>query len=214
MTGTGILMFTRGLEGPSEASRIAAELEAAGVAHLFISEAGNDAMTTAAAMAMATRTATIGTGIANIYIRHPYEAGHGGGRSGRHVPRTVRPRHRDSPPDHQCLGLGLDMTRAFSRMRDYLQVLNAALAAGRNPNDVRTGRYRITGPRVAWNTGRQIPVLLGAVGDRMLRLAARKADGVILSLATLDQIAGPGAFSTSPRRRPAVIPAVSGCMRW
>ena len=76
-------------------------------------------------------------------------------------------------------GLGLDMTRAFSHMRDFLAVVNGALAAGRNPIDVTTDRYRIAGPRVAWNTGRRIPVLLGAVGDRMLRLAARSADGVI-----------------------------------
>ena len=188
MTGTGILMFTRGLEGPSEVTRIAADLEAAGTTHLFISEAGNDAMTTAAAMALATRTATIGTGIANIYIRHPYELA----MAAAGVDDMSRSRFvLGIGTAHQVTnvsGLGLDMTRAYSRMRDYLQVLNSALSAGRNPNDVRTDRYRITGPRVAWNTGRQIPVLLGAVGDRMLRLAARQADGVILSLATLDQI--------------------------
>ena len=188
MTGTGVLLFTRGLQGPAEAARIAAELETAGATHLFISEAGNDAMTTAAAMALATRTATIGTGIANIYIRHPYElamaaAGVDDLSQGRFV-LGIGTAHQIT----NVSGLGLDMTRAFSRMRDFLAALNGALAAGRNPTDVTTDRYRIAGPRVAWNTGRRIPVLLGAVGDRMLRLAARSADGVILSLATLEQI--------------------------
>ena len=188
VTGTGILMFTRGLQGPSEASSIAAELETAGVTHVFISEAGNDAMTTAAAMALATRTATIGTGIANIYIRHPYElamaaAGVDDLSAGRFV-LGIGTAHQIT----NVSGLGLDMTRALSRMRDYLAALNGALEAGRTSPDVTTDRYRIVGPRVAWNTNRRIPIVLGAVGDRMLRLAARSADGVILSLATLDQI--------------------------
>lgn len=188
VNGTGILMFTRGLQGPSEASGIAAELEAAGVTHLFISEAGNDAMTTAAAIGLATRTATIGTGIANIYLRHPYElamaaAGVDDLSQGRLV-LGIGTAHQIT----NVSGLGLDMTRALSRMRDYLTALRGTLEAGRTPPDVRTDRYRIVGPRVAWNTDRRIPIVLGALGDRMLRLAARSADGVILSLATLEQI--------------------------
>ena len=188
MTDTGVLVFTRGLEGPSEASNLAAELEAAGMSHVFISEAGNDAMTTAAAMALATERATIGSGIANIYIRHPYElamaaAGIDDLAKGRFV-LGIGTAHQVT----NATGLGLDMTRALSQMSDYLTVLRGALDAGREQPDVRTERYRIVGPRVAWNTDRRIPIVLGALGDRMLRLAARCADGVILSLATLEQI--------------------------
>ncbi len=188
MTSTGILMFTRGLQGPSEASGIVADLEASGVTHLFISEAGNDAMTTAAAMALSTRRATIGTGIANIYLRHPYELAMAAAAiddlaQGRFV-LGIGTAHQIT----NVSGLGLDMTRAFSTMRDYLAALEGTLGAGRSPADVTTDRYRIVGPRVAWNTDRHIPIMLGAIGDRMLRLAALSADGVILSLATLEQI--------------------------
>ena len=181
-------MFTRGLNGPTEAMKVAGNLEAAGIDHIFMSEAGNDAMTTLAAMALATETAVLGSGIANIFIRHPYELAMAAAAvddlSAGRFTLGIGTAHQITNEN----GLHLDMDKAFSRLRDYLTTVRGVLDAGREQPQVQTDRYQVTGPRIAWNTERRIPILLGALGDRMVRLAGETADGVILSLATLSQV--------------------------
>jgi alkanesulfonate monooxygenase SsuD/methylene tetrahydromethanopterin reductase-like flavin-dependent oxidoreductase (luciferase family) len=73
-------------------------------------------------------------------------------------------------------------------MRDFVAAVRAVLDPAGQRIEVRTERYQITGPTNAWPPARRVPIILAALGYGSVRLAAQIADGVILSLATLDQI--------------------------
>jgi F420-dependent oxidoreductase-like protein len=83
---------------------------------------------------------------------------------------------------HWIIGdmLGLPYERPAQQMRDYLQVLNAALR-GPGAVDVENETYRVHSPIdvTDWGT----PVLLAALGPVMLRLAGEHAAGTILWMA-------------------------------
>jgi F420-dependent oxidoreductase-like protein len=83
--------------------------------------------------------------------------------------------------------LGLSYERPARQMRDYLEVLNAAL---RSPGsvDVENERYRVHSPIdvTDWSPN---PVVLAALGPVMLRLAGEQASGTILWMADVRAVA-------------------------
>jgi F420-dependent oxidoreductase-like protein len=77
--------------------------------------------------------------------------------------------------------LGLPYEHPFATMRDYLDVLDQALS-GPGPVDVENGRFRIHNPLDITDVA-PTPVLLAALGPRMLQLCGERTDGTILWLA-------------------------------
>jgi F420-dependent oxidoreductase-like protein len=77
------------------------------------------------------------------------------------------------------LGLPYDKPAAYTR--DYLQVLNAALA-GPGPVDVENDTFTVHNPTVL-GAMTPMPVLVAALGPVMLRLAGEHADGTTLWMA-------------------------------
>jgi F420-dependent oxidoreductase-like protein len=77
--------------------------------------------------------------------------------------------------------LGLPYERPAREMRNYLEVLNAALS-GPGSVDVENDGYRVHSPMDVTDWGSN-PVLLAALGPAMLRLAGEQASGTILWLA-------------------------------
>lgn len=77
--------------------------------------------------------------------------------------------------------LGLSFERPAHAMRDYLEVLNAALR-GPGSVDVENDRHRVHSPIDVTDRGPG-PVLLAALAPLMLRLAGEHASGTILWLA-------------------------------
>jgi F420-dependent oxidoreductase-like protein len=77
--------------------------------------------------------------------------------------------------------LGLPYERPAHQMRNYLEVLNAALR-GPGTVDVENDRYRVHSPIDVTDRG-PTPVLLAALGPVMLRLAGEHASGTILWMA-------------------------------
>src|SRR5215813_13104839 len=77
--------------------------------------------------------------------------------------------------------LGLSYERPAHQMRNYLEVLQAALA-GPGSVDVENDEYRVHSPMDVTDLGPQ-PVLLAALGPVMLRLAGEQASGTILWMA-------------------------------
>ena len=61
----------------NEVQTIAREAEEAGFDAIFAAEVNNDVMATAQLMGAATRRITVGTWIANIYLRHSYTCAQG-----------------------------------------------------------------------------------------------------------------------------------------
>ena len=77
--------------------------------------------------------------------------------------------------------LGLPYERPARQMRNYLEVLNAALA-GPGPVDVENEQYRVHNPLDITDLA-PTPVLLAALAPVMLRLAGERASGTILWMA-------------------------------
>ena len=76
--------------------------------------------------------------------------------------------------------LGLPYQRPVHQLRNYLEVLNAALA-GPGKVDVENGGYRVHSPLDVADY--PVPVLLAALAPVMLRIAGEQASGTILWMA-------------------------------
>jgi len=170
-------------------------------------------MTTLAALAVATTRIELGTAIANIYLRHPYELAGAcvavDELSEGRLTLGLGVSHHDLNIDW----LGLTMEKPLSRMRVYLRVVRASLDAPREPIDVTTDRYRVNGAKFVWTTPRRVPIILAALQDGMVRLAADEADGVVLSLPTLQQIARTRATLDGAGRGKTIAPVLFMCER-
>jgi F420-dependent oxidoreductase-like protein len=77
--------------------------------------------------------------------------------------------------------LGLPYERPAEQLRNYLEVLNAALA-GPGRVDVENGGYRVHSPLDVTDYP-PTPILLAALGPVMLRIAGEQASGTILWMA-------------------------------
>ncbi len=77
--------------------------------------------------------------------------------------------------------LGLPYEHPLATMRDYLDVLDQALS-GPGPIDVENSRFSIHNPLDITDLS-PTPVLLAALGPRMLQLCGERTDGTILWLA-------------------------------
>jgi F420-dependent oxidoreductase-like protein len=140
-----------------------------------------DAMTAAAIAGDATSRIEIGTAVVPVQPRHPIAlAQHAlsvqavcGGR----FSLGLGVSHHWIIDDM----LGMPYERPVETMRAYLDVLDQALG-GPGPIDVDNDLFRIHNPLDITDLG-PTPVLLAALGPRMLRLAGERTDGTILWMA-------------------------------
>jgi 5,10-methylenetetrahydromethanopterin reductase len=168
-----------GLAAPA-IGRLAAAAEAAGFDSVFIAEGHGDALALCHPVIAATSTARVGTAIANAALRPPVLAA-----------KTAA--QLDQASDGRfLLGLGVAndvMNGRFGltpfpplgMVAEYVAVVRAVLAgdpAGFAGQQFRTGMVPLDSPPVR----RDLPIYLAALGPRMLELAGRIADGVILNL--------------------------------
>jgi probable F420-dependent oxidoreductase len=143
----------------AEAQKIAARLEEFGFPTLWIPETiGRDPFVTATLLLSATSTLRVATGIANIYARDALTMAN--------TQRSLE----EAFPGRFLLGLGVshqhlvdrvrhhDYSKPYSQMVKYLDDMDAAL-------------FMAVGPQERPAT------VLAALGPKMLRLAAEKADG-------------------------------------
>lgn len=138
--------------------------EDAGMAGVFMTEAGNDALACSLALGMHTKRIMLGTAISNIYFRHPTllanEAAAVQEFTGGRFILGLGTGHREMNTI-----LKIDMGDPMTRMREVV-------AAIRKPLDGGT-----TGPRVT----KKLPIYLAGVSKPMVKLAGEIADGVIFN---------------------------------
>jgi alkanesulfonate monooxygenase SsuD/methylene tetrahydromethanopterin reductase-like flavin-dependent oxidoreductase (luciferase family) len=167
---------------PAAVGAVAQAAELAGFGAVFVAEGHGDALALCHPVAAATRQVRIGTAITNAALRPPVLAA-----------KTA------AQLDHASAGrfiLGLGVANTFintrsgiepfqplAMMEEYAAVVRAVLGGSPDGHDgrvFRTGMIPLDSPpvRVA------LPVYLAALGPRMLELAGRVADGVILNLMT------------------------------
>ena len=174
MEPLGVSLYPQGLSY-TEAARLGALAEEQGFDGIFAVEGGlnNDVMATVQAIAAATRRITVGTGIANLYLRHPALLGAGavaidelsGGRL--------------------ILGIGVNNARAVRALgiawRDPTEALRDTTAwlrrvfAGEAPEGIRA---------MLRPAQHRIPIHLAGIAPETADLAGEIADGLMLYLAS------------------------------
>jgi len=155
----GVWSFIDNFSAP-EAAAFARQLEDWGYSALWIPEAvGRDPFAIMAYIAANTRTLVLATGIANIYARDPMTM------------KAIRKTLAELAPGRIVLGLGVShahlvqnvrghdySARPVATMRAYLEGMEQALYMGTEPAE-------------------EAPVVLAALRQNMLKLAAEKAQG-------------------------------------
>jgi 5,10-methylenetetrahydromethanopterin reductase len=189
MVDLAIAFPARGIPSTRRLMEYARASERAGFVAAFIPEAVTDSMAGLQAMAMATERIKIGSGIANIYLRHP-------------CLQAMTAQTIDELSDGRLiLGLGIShkgivegrfgipfgppADKPRQRLIEYVAVLRQAFTG--HPVTFSGEFYRVQD----WQSGLpvtrpQIPIYLAVLGLKMARLAGEIADGVILNLAAVD----------------------------
>ena len=165
---------------PAGVGAVAQAAELAGFSAVFVAEGHGDALALCHPVAAATRHARVGTAITNAALRPPVLAA-----------KTAA--QLDHASDGRfILGLGtansvmnarfgLEPFAPLAMIEEYTGVVRAVLAgspAGYEGRVFRTGLVPLDSPPLRAG----LPVYLAALGPRMLQLAGRIADGVILNL--------------------------------
>jgi F420-dependent oxidoreductase-like protein len=157
--------------------------EEAGLATVWIPQIPDefDALTAATVIGTATERIEIGTAVVPIQPRHPIALA-------QHILSVQavcqgRLAIGLGVSHHWIIDemLGLPYEHPLAAMRDTLDVLDQALA-GPGPVDVENDRFRIHNPLDVTDVT-PTPVLLAALGPRMLQLCGARTDGTILWLA-------------------------------
>src|SRR5213080_743734 len=160
----------------SEIQAIAREAEEAGFDAIFAAEVNNDVMATAQLMGAATRRITVGTWIANIYLRHSYACAQGaaliadatGGR-------FVLGLGVSHPPVNKALGI--DMADPPTMLRRYVTAVRSWLR-GEGPATHLPQRP----------AAKPVPIYVAAVTSRTVELASELADGIMPFLWSAERV--------------------------
>jgi 5,10-methylenetetrahydromethanopterin reductase len=166
---------------PARIGALAGAAEQAGFSAVFVAEGHGDALGLCHPVIAATSRVRVGTAITNAALRPPVLAA-----------KTAA--QLDQAADGRfILGLGVANTVMNTRfgiapfaplpmIEEYVAVIRTVLtqAAGYDGQLFRTGAVPLDSPPVRAD----LPVYLAALGPRMLALAGRIADGVILNLMT------------------------------
>jgi len=164
---------------PARIGDLAGAAERAGFGAVFVAEGHGDALALCHPVAAATRRVLVGTAVANAALRPPVLAAKtaiqldqaAGGRFilGLGVGNEVMNARFGLPPRPSLL-----------MVREYVEAIRSVLqgAAGYDGQLFRTGMV----PLDSRPLRADLPIYLGALGPRMVALAGRIADGVILNL--------------------------------
>ncbi len=157
--------------------------ESAGLDTAWMPQVPNDfdCLTMVSLMAARSSRIELGTAVVPLQAQHPIALARqalsthavAGGR----LALGVGPSHHWIIRD--MLGLPYEKPAAYTR--DYLQVLNCAIA-GPGPVDVENDSFKVHNP-TAIGADTPMPVLVAALGPVMLQLAGEVADGTVLWMA-------------------------------
>src|SRR5215831_10795505 len=166
---------------PAGIGALAAAAERAGFTAVAVAEGHGDALSLCHPVAAATRRVRVGTAIANAALRPPV------------LTAKTAAQLDQAASGRFILGLGVGNAVMNARfglspfapleiVEEYVGVVRSVLNRGTGYDGrlFRTGMVPLDSPPVRAG----LPVWLGALGPRMLALAGRIADGVILNLMT------------------------------
>ena len=172
--------------GPlAEHGPLLAELTAAGYTEFWTAEtARTDAFTPLAYAAALAPTAQLGTAIASVFVRGPA------------MLAMSAAALAESAPGRFTLGIGSSSPvlvhdwnstpyeKPLARVRDSVRFLRAALHGEKIDHEYET--FTVRGFRLERIPETPPPIMVGALGPAMLRLAGKEADGAILNWLSAD----------------------------
>jgi F420-dependent oxidoreductase-like protein len=150
--------------------------EAAGVRQVWSTQSAlqADTLTTFAAAVVQTNTVRLGTAIVPTYPRHPLTMASQALALNDLAPGRLRlgigPSHR---PVIEGI-YGMQMGKPLEHLREYVQIMRAALWSGQVDYEGKYFQVKATLPRLV-----QIPVLISVLRENAFRLAGEIADGAI-----------------------------------
>ena len=174
---------TTGIGGAAGNAAAAALAEELGYDSVWISEVnGPDAVTTMCGIASRTKTITIATGVMCIYLRDPLLMAMTANSLVDFAGRRLILGLGTSTQVVVELWHGLKWDHPLGKTESYVGLVRKLLAGERVKED---GLYRLSGAQMTSPANGQVPIFLGALNRKMLRLAGSIADGVILNFPTL-----------------------------
>ncbi len=189
MTGPRVgVSLVDGRLGVGELAEAAAAAERAGYQTLWTNEtAGRDAFGVLASWTAATRTARLGIGVSPVYARPPVTAAGAAAAltaaTGRRLVLGIGSGHAVAARRQ----FGVEHLAPLAAVRDYAAILRALLAGERVAHDGEA--FRVGGVQLPEAPPGPIPVVVGAMGPRMLALAADCCDGVLVNWTTAAKLA-------------------------
>ncbi len=208
---TGISLALAGLP-LREAAEFARSAERVGMAMVSVGEAGSDAFVAATAMAMATTTIEVITGVAT-WQRPPVTTA------------TAAISVDDISSGRFTLGVGpmpahwstdfygIDPSRPLARMNEYVACIRSAFGTS---CDFDGEFFQVTGFRRRTPAARLIPIALAATQPGMARLAGRIADSVYLNVIHTESyvrgVLTPALLDGTTRRADGLQPITRGLM--
>jgi len=183
----GLCLSSRSHLAASHLAELAREADRRGFNWLFVNESGNNALLTAAIIGMATGTSRIGTGVVNIFMRHPIITA----ASALTLADVTGNRFvLGLGTGHQLVNegqLGIRMEKPLSRIKEYLNIVRQCIDEGRI--DYEGHYYHARDSELMLPTAvSPIPIYMAVLGLRAAFLAGQIADGVILNFATLQHV--------------------------
>ena len=202
-------------------NKLAADIqwaEAAGLDSAWMPQVPDDfdAITMVTLMAAHTSTIELGTAVVPLQAQHPIALA----RQALSVHAVTEGRLAlgVGPSHHWIIRdmLGLPYEKPAAYTRDYLEVLNAALA-GPGPVDVENDTFTVHNP-TALAAQPSLPVLVAALGPVMLQIAGELADGTVLWMAdekAIGEHIAPKitkAAADAGRRAPRIVAGIPVCL--
>lgn len=142
-------------------------------------EGMEDPIALAAALGVATRTVRLATGVVPVYNRAVPVLASGVVAAAARAPGRFVLGLGASTPNMIERWYGLDYARPLTRVRETVALLRDILGGAKTAFEGRTVRSH--GFRLAAPPAQPVPIVIGAIGGRMLELAGEVADGVLLN---------------------------------
>ena len=160
----------------AEVQAVAREAEDAGFDAIFAAEVNNDVMATAQLMGTATKRISVGTWIANIYLRHSYVCAQGAAMIADATGgRFIMGLGVSHPPVNRALGIDMGdppavLRRYVTDVRNWLKGEGPATHLPQRPSS------------------KPVPIYVAAITSRTIELAGELADGLMPFLWSADRI--------------------------
>lgn len=193
--------------------------ESAGLDTAWMPQVPNDfdLMTMVALMGTRTSRIELGTAVVPLQAQHPIALARQSlsvhACTGGRLALGVGPSHHWIVRDM----LGIPYEKPAKYTRDYLEVLNAALA-GPGDIDVENDTFTVHNPTVLGTDDKPLPVFVAALGPVMLQIAGELADGTVLWMADEraigDHIAPriSKAADNAGRKAPRIVAGIPVCL--